>query len=69
MGKIIYDKLFKLMKEKGLTTYEIKKYSIISESTLQSIRHNKGISTDTIGKLCEALDCQPGDIMEYKKDV
>lgn len=62
---IKYDKLFKLMNERGLTTYRIRKEKIISESALQSLRLGKSVSIDTIEKLCEALNCQPCDIMEY----
>lgn len=28
----------------------------------------KGIRFDTLEKICEALECQPGDILEYCKD-
>lgn len=28
----------------------------------------KGIKFSTLSKLCEALDCQPGDILEYRTD-
>lgn len=64
-GTIKFDKLLKLMEAKGLSTYKIRKDRIISESTLQNIRGNKRITTDAIANLCEALNCQPGDIMEY----
>lgn len=64
-GYITYTKLLKLMEEKGLSTYRIRKEKIISESTLQNIRNNKRITTDAIANLCDALNCQPGDIMEY----
>lgn len=60
-----YQKLFALMKEKGLTTYRIRKEKIISEGTLQSLREGKSVTTDAIANLCEALECQPGDIMEF----
>lgn len=60
-----YQKLFTLMKEKGLTTYRIRRDKIISEGTLQSLREGRSVTTDAIANLCEALDCQPGDIMEY----
>ena len=68
MGKIIYNKLLSLMEIKGLSTYKIRKDKIISESTLQKIRENKSITTDSIASLCEALNCQPGDLMEYVPD-
>lgn len=28
----------------------------------------KAIRIETLEKICEALDCQPGDILEYKPD-
>lgn len=65
---IKYDKLLELMKEKGLTTYKIRKENIISQSALTAIKQGKGITTDTIAKLCKTLDCQPGDMLEYKKE-
>lgn len=65
---IRYDKLISMMKEKGLTTYKIRKDNIISQSALTAIKNGKSVTTDTIAKLCKALDCQPGDIMEYVKD-
>ena len=63
-----YDKLFNMMKEKGLTTYRIRKENIISQSALQNLREGKSVTMDTISALCAALDCQPGDILEYVKD-
>jgi len=29
----------------------------------------KGVRFDTLALICEALDCQPGDILEYRDDV
>lgn len=63
-----YSKLFRLMQEKGLTTYRIRKDKIISEGTLQKLREGKSVTTEAIASLCKALDCQPGDIMEYVED-
>lgn len=65
---IKYDKLFALMKEKGLTTYKIRKDNIISQGALTSLRAGKSVTIETIEKLCKALDCQPGDIIEYVPD-
>ena len=65
---IKYDKLFRLLKERGVTTYQIRKEKIISESSLQKMREGKPISTATIERMCDLLDCQPGDIMEYIRE-
>ena len=40
----------------------------MGQATLQNLRNNEPVSTETIAILCEILDCQPGDIMEYVKD-
>ena len=63
-----YDKLFALMKEKGLTTYRIRRDRIITETTLQKLREGQNVTTDSIARLCRALSCQPGDIMEYTEE-
>lgn len=56
------------LKEKGYTPTRIRKEKIMSESTLQKFRDNEIVSIDNISRLCEILDCQPGDIIEYESD-
>ena len=53
------------LKEKGLTTYQIRKEKLLSESTVQKLRAGTGVSWENIETLCRLLDCQPGDLMEY----
>lgn len=65
---IKYEKLFDLMKKKGLTTYKIRQENIISQGSLTAIKGGKTVTTETIAKLCKALECQPGDIMEYTEE-
>lgn len=61
-----YAKLFSLLKEKGYTTYKIRKENLISQSALQKMRTGEGsIDTRTLERLCKVLKCQPGDIIEY----
>ncbi len=64
---IKYDKLFAMMKEKGLTTYRIRMENVISQSALTALKNGKSVTTDTIAKLCKVLQCQPGDILEYSE--
>ena len=49
--------------------YKIRKEKIITESTLQKMRENKHITTQSIENLCKALDCQPSDLMEYVNET
>ena len=65
---IKYDKLFKLLEEKKITTYYIRKNKITGEATLTKLRNNEPVTTMTIDKFCGILGCQPGDLMEYVPD-
>lgn len=65
---IKYDKLFKLLDEKNITTYYIRKNKITGEATLTKLRNNEPVNTMTIDKFCSILNCQPGDLMEYVPD-
>ena len=40
----------------------------IDAQTLQRIRHDRPVTTTTLGPLCEIMNCQPGDLVEYIKE-
>ena len=56
------------LKEKGYTTYTLRKENILSQSTLQKLREGKGLAWDNIERLCALLECQPGDFLEYTEN-
>ena len=64
---IIYDKLFKLMNEKGIKKVYLRNNGL-NPKTVDSLTKNKSVTIDTINVLCHLLDCQPGDLMEYVPD-
>ena len=41
---------------------------VISSPTLAKLAKGESITTDSLGKICAFLQCQPGDIMEYLPD-
>lgn len=64
-----YDKLFELLKERGITTYKIRKDNLISQAALTKMKSGGGnIDTRTLERLCSFLKCQPGDIMEFVEE-
>lgn len=65
---IVYDKLWHTMKNKGITQYALINQYRMSAGQLSRLRKNQNISSHTINTLCEILDCQPGDIMEYIRE-
>ncbi len=56
------------MKEKGITSYTIRRDKIIGQATYKKIVDGGDIDTRTIAKLCQLLECQPGDILEYVEE-
>ena len=64
---IKYNKLFGLLAIKGLKKTDLIKLAKISSPTLAKLSKGDTITTEAIDKICDALDCQPGDIMEHVK--
>ncbi|MBR5607048.1 MAG: helix-turn-helix domain-containing protein [Evtepia sp.] len=56
------------LKEAGYNTTRLRKEKLLSEGMIQSLREGKYISLQNLSKICELLDCQPGDLIEYVKE-
>ena len=65
---IKYDRLWKTMKEKGVSQYALYTTYNINRSQLNRLRHNQNVQVNTIDKLCNILHCQVEDIMEHVDD-
>lgn len=59
---IMYTKLWLLLEKKGMKRTDLKE--IMSSATLAKLGKNEPISSSIIEKICDYLNCQPGDIME-----
>ena len=57
--------VLEILKDAGYTTYRIKKEKLLAESTVQKLRNDEMVSIDNISRLCQVLQCQPGDIIEF----
>ncbi len=55
-----------LLDQQGRTFYWLAKETGISHTTLWRLKKAKayGITLDTLEKICNALNCQPGDILK-----
>ena len=56
------------LKDAGYNTNRLRKEKLLSEGVIQSLREGKAISFSNLEKLCEMLDCQPGDVLEFVKE-
>ncbi len=57
--------ILEALKEKGYTTYTLRKQKLLSESTIQKLRAGEGVAWDNLETLCKLLNCDIGDILEY----
>ena len=57
------------LKEKGYNTNRIRKDKIMGEAMLQKIRSGQMSSWSVLETICDLLDCQPADIIEFRRNT
>ena len=62
---ICFDKLWDIMKKKGISTYQLREKCGIDSKTIRRLKANENIETKTIDKICTALNCKIEDIAEF----
>lgn len=60
-----YNKLWKLLIDKGLKKTDLNKLTGISDSTMAKLTKGENINTEILERICKALNCQVADIVEY----
>lgn len=56
------------LKAAGYNTNKLRKEKLLGESVIQQLRHGELVSWANISRICEMLNCQPGDILQYVPD-
>lgn len=59
-----------MMAKRKISSYELAEKVGITQANLSILKTNKGkaIRFSTLDKICEVLECLPGDILDYKKE-
>ena len=63
-----FDRLFKIMNEKGVSTYRLREECGIDSKTVRRLKANENIEMKTLDKICSFLDCNIEDVVEFVKD-
>ena len=63
-----YNKLWKLLIDKGMTKTELRKIAEMSSSTMAKMSKNETVSMDVMLRICKVLQCNIGDIMDATKE-
>lgn len=64
---IRYDRLFKLLNEKNMSTRELEKQANFSGNITTRMRRNEYISLESIEKICMTLNCCVDDVLEFER--
>lgn len=62
---ICYDKLFHLMIDKKISNSQLKDLAGVSANIITRLKRDEYISTESIEKICLALNCGVDDILEF----
>ena len=62
--RISYNKLWKLLIDKGMTKTQLRLATDMSTTTLAKLGKNETVSMDIMLRICETLNCNVGDIMD-----
>jgi len=62
-----YNKLWKLLIDKNMMKKDLMEKTDITSSTIAKMGKNKPVSMDVLGRICIALDCNIGDIVDVIK--
>lgn len=65
---ISYKPFQKLLIDRDIKKQDLLKITGISSATMAKLNTNEYVSLEVIDKLCTALECQPGDLMEHRAD-
>lgn len=57
------------LKDAGYTSYKLRTEKLLGQATLTQIRRGEPVSWLNIARICELLNCQPGDILEYTAEL
>lgn len=63
---ISYNKLWKLLIDKKMSASELRKIAEIAPNTMTRMRKDQDVSLAVLRRICDCLECDFGDIIEYK---
>lgn len=63
-----YNKLFKLLIDRGINKKTLREMSGISATSVAKLGKGGNVNTDVLLRICNALKCDVGDIMEFIDD-
>ena len=66
---VSYNKLWKLLIDKKMSKADLRKAADIAPNTMTKLRRDEPVTLAILGKICNVLECDYGDIMTYVPDA
>lgn len=66
--KFSYGKLWKILIDKKMMKKDLMSQANITSSTMAKMGKDLPVSMEVLGRICDALDCNIGDIVDYVKE-
>lgn len=63
-----YNRLWKLLIDKGISRSELHNITGIGQSTIVKLSKGENVNTEVLARICKCLDCKIEDIVEYTED-
>lgn len=60
--------MWKLLVDKKMSKADLRKTADIAPNTMTKLRRDEAVNLATLGRICEILNCDFGDIIEYVKE-
>ena len=65
---VSYNKLWKLLVDKKMSKADLRKAADVAPNTMTKLRRDEPVTLAILGKICDVLECDYGDIMTYIPD-
>ena len=65
---VSYNKLWKLLVDKKMSKADLRKAAEIAPNTMTKLRRDEPVTLAILGKICNVLECDYGDIMSFVPD-
>lgn len=65
---VSYKKLWKLLIDKDMKKKDLREVANLSPSLVAKMGRNENVTTEVLSRICTALNCDIGDIMEMVQE-
>ena len=65
---VSYNRLWKLLIDRKISKADLRKATVIAPNTMTKLRRDEEVTLTVLGKICDELNVDYGDILEYVKE-